>query len=251
MTATERAGLAFAPQHPWDRNFHLAFVAVCWLGVIMGFAPAVAARFSGLEDYPASIVLQIHAIIFPAWMVLWTAQVLLVRLRRLAWHRLLGLAAVAFIPIMSVTGVWSEILSQRFYSPTDPANQSFFIIPLAYMVMFPALAGASLWFRKAPSTHKRLMLLANATIVSVGFARWWGGAVASVVGDDHLGMLLNTYSGFYLLVGAAMIYDLVTRKRIHVSYMIAVPILLASQIVVSLLYHAEEWRPVARWIAGI
>jgi hypothetical protein len=95
------------------------------------------------------------------------------------------------------------------------------------------------------------MLLANATIVSVGFARWWGGAIAGAVGDDFFGMLLNTYSGFYLLVGAAVAYDLVTRGRIHISYQIAVPILLACQLVVSWLYHAEEWRPVARWIAGI
>ena len=249
--STTRAEPIFAPQHPWDRNFHLAFVATCWLGVIMGFAPAVAARFSGIEDYSASIVLQIHAIIFPAWMVLLTAQVLLIRVRKLAWHSPLGLTALAFIPVMVVTGIWSEILSQRFYSPDDPNNLSFFIVPLAYMVMFPALAGASLWFRKSPSTHKRLMLLANATIVSAGFSRWWGSAVASVVGDGYVGMLLNTYSGFYLLVSAGMIYDLITRKRIHPSYLVAVPILLACQIIVSLLYHAEEWRPLARWIAGI
>lgn len=249
--STQQAAPTFAPQHPWDRNFHLAFIAACWLGVLMGFAPTVAARFSGIEDYPASVVLQIHAIAFSAWMVLLTAQVLLIRVRRLAWHRLLGLTAFGFIPVMVVTGVWAEILSQRFYSPNDPDNQSFFIVPLAYMVMFPVLAGASLWFRKLPSTHKRLMLLANATIVSVGFSRWWGGAVASVVGDGYVGMLLNTYSGFYLLVGAAMAYDLVTRKRVHASYVITVPILLACQVVVSLLYHAEEWRPVARWIVGI
>lgn len=248
---TARIANSFAAQHPWDRNFHLAFVAVCWLGVIMGFAPAVTARFSGVEDYPASIVLQIHAIVFSAWMVLLTLQVVLVRARRLAWHRRLGLTALVFIPVMVVTGVWSEILSQRFYSVDDPGNQSFFIVPLAYMVTFPALAGASLWFRGSPATHKRLMLLANATIVGVGFSRWWGGAIADVVGDDYVGMLLNTYSGFYLLVGGALAYDLATRKRIHISYLITVPVLLASQMVVSLLYHAEEWRPVARWIAGI
>ncbi len=221
------------------------------LGVIMGFGPAVAARFSDHEDYPASVVLQIHAIIFPGWLVLFTLQVLPVGLRRPALHRALGLAGFAFIPAMAIAAVWSEILSQRFYSVDDPRNQSFFIVPLTYMVVFPLLAGAALWFRKSPATHKRLMPLANAFIVGAAYARWWGEAIIATVGDDHIGMLLNRYAGFYLLTAAALAYDVITRGRIHRSYLIAAPLILAGQIVVTILYHAEAWRPVARWIAGI
>ncbi|MEQ1608575.1 MAG: hypothetical protein ABL956_06360 [Hyphomonadaceae bacterium] len=112
----------FAIQHKWDRAFFLSFLAACWLGVITDFGPAVAARFSGHEDYPASVVLQIHAIIFPGWLVLFTLQVLPTGLRRPALHRALGLAGFAFIPAMAITAVWSEILSQRFYSVDDPRN---------------------------------------------------------------------------------------------------------------------------------
>jgi uncharacterized membrane protein YozB (DUF420 family) len=93
---------------------------MCWLGVIMGFAPAVTARFTGHEDYPASVILQIHAITFSAWLVLLTLQVLLIGLRTPAIHRLLGLTGFVFMPVMVVTSVWSEILSQRFYSVNDP-----------------------------------------------------------------------------------------------------------------------------------
>jgi hypothetical protein len=242
---------AFAPQHPWDRAFFLGFVAACWLGVIMGFAPAVTARFTGHEDYPASLILQVHAIVFPAWLVLLTVQVLLIGLRKPAWHRLLGLTGLAFIPVMVVTGVWSEILSQRHYSPNDPGNQGFFIVPLSYMVVFPLLAGASLWFRRSPATHKRLMLLANAFLVAAAYARWWGEGIMAAVGDGYAGMLLNTYAGFYLLAGAGIAYDLATRRRVHPSYLIVAPLIIAAQIAISVIYHAEEWRPIARWIAGI
>ena len=30
----------FIAHHKWDRNFFLAFLALCWLGVLMGFVPA-------------------------------------------------------------------------------------------------------------------------------------------------------------------------------------------------------------------
>jgi hypothetical protein len=119
------------------------------------------------------------------------------------------------------------------------------------MTVFPLLAGASLWFRKSPATHKRLMLLANALIVSVGYARWWGEAITKVVGDGHVGMLLSTYAGFYLITAAAMAYDLATLGRIHYAYLIGAPLIVTSQVTVSVICHAAEWRPIARWIAGI
>jgi hypothetical protein len=241
----------FAAQHPWDRNFFLAFILACWLGVIMGFAPAVIDRFSGRAGYPASMVLQVHAIVFPAWMVIITCQILLIRTHQVRLHQTLGLSALGLIPVMTVTGVWSEILSQRVYSPNDPLNQAFFIIPLAYMVMFPAVAGAAIWFRRAPSTHKRLILLATTTIVSAAYSRWWNPSIAAVVGDGYIGMMLNSYMGFYLIAGAAMLYDFVTRGRVHPVYLITVPALIFMQAVASYLYHSPDWLPVARRIAGI
>ena len=60
----------FIAYHKWDRNFFLAFLALCWLGVLMGFTPAATKRYAGHADYPAPLILEIHAFAFSAWMAL-------------------------------------------------------------------------------------------------------------------------------------------------------------------------------------
>ncbi len=247
----ENAPAQFAAWHRWDRNFFLAFVAACWLGAVMGFAPAVTARFTGQADYEASIVLQVHAFAYPAWLVLLTLQVGLIRAKRTPWHRRLGLSALVLIPVMAVTGIWSEILSQRFYGPGSPLAQSFFIIPLFYTAAFVLLAGAALAMRGTPAAHKRLILLATATIVGAAYTRWWGRAIMEVTGDGFFGMIANTFTPFWLFAGLAVLYDWITRRQVHIVYIIALPILIAAHLGVSVIYHADWWRPVSRSLTGI
>jgi len=131
---------AFAANHSWDRNFFLFFVLFCWLGVSMGFEPAVTARMAGKAAYSAPPALQIHAIAFIGWLSLLTLQILLIHFRRFHIHRVLGLIGFVLIPVMVVSAVYSEILSQRFYSVEDPENSRLFLYPLMTMLVFPLLA---------------------------------------------------------------------------------------------------------------
>lgn len=248
---TNSAPARFAPYHPWDRAFFLAFVLACWIGTVMGFAPAVIARFTGEADYQASLILQVHAFAYPGWLVLLTLQVLLIRLKRPHLHRRLGLSALALIPVMAVSGVWAEIHSQRFYGPDDPLTQSFFIIPLFYTAAFVLLAGAALALRGDSSAHKRLIFLATATIVGAAYTRWWGEGIMSVTGDGFFGMIANTFTPFWLFAAAGALYDQVTRRQVHRVWLIVLPLMLAAHLVVSVIYHAEWWRPISRAITGI
>jgi len=241
----------FAPYHPWDRTFYLAFVLACWLGAIMGFAAPVMARFTGKADYDASLILQVHAFAYPGWLVLLTLQVLLIRTKRAQFHRLLGLSALVLIPVMAVSGVWSEILSQRFYGPNDPLTQAFFIIPLFYTAAFVLLAGAALLLRADPSAHKRLIFLATITIVGAAYTRWWGEALMAAFGDGFFGMIINTFTPFWLFAALAVLYDWHTRRQVHRVFVIALPLTLAAHLAVSAVYHAEGWLPLSRAISGI
>ena len=104
----------FIAYHKWDRNFFLAFLALCWLGVLMGFTPAAMKRYAGHADYPAPLILEIHAFAFCAWMILLTTQIALIRARRPRLHMKLGLAGFALVPVMAISGALSELFSQRF-----------------------------------------------------------------------------------------------------------------------------------------
>lgn len=240
----------FAAYHAADRNFFLLFLVLCWLGVIGGFMPSVTKRLAGNADYAAPLVLQVHVFAFTAWLLLLGMQMALIRWRRPAVHKQLGLAAIILIPIMSVTALWSEIYSQQFYFDHPPNSQAFFIVPIANVIAFTILASAALVSRKDASTHKRLILLATTVIAGVGYSRWWGEGLYAAFGDGLWGMIINTYTGTNLLLAGAVAYDLVTRKRVHRVYEIGVPMLLLSELAVSLIYHAPEWLPVARYLIG-
>ena len=96
MTASK----PFAPNHPWDRNAHLAFVLIAWGATIMGFGSSLVERLRGHADYPAPLVLHAHAALFIGWLGLLTAQVLLIRANRRSVHRTLGLTALVLVPAL-------------------------------------------------------------------------------------------------------------------------------------------------------
>ncbi len=250
MTETADSKSAFAEQHDWDRNFFLLFLVLCWLGVIMGFAPAVTGRFQGKADYVAPLRLHIHAIAFIGWLVLLSAQILLIRFKADAVHRTLGLVSFALIPIMVVSAIWSEVYSQQFYVAKHPENLQFFIIPIYYVTAFGILAGCAVALRRFPSTHKRLIYLATSVIVGAAYGRWWGHPIGKLVGDTYWGTIIYTFTGFNMLVCLALAYDLITRRTLHKVFVIAVPILLLAELIVSFIYHNPAWPPIARMIIG-
>ena len=237
-----RRFLAF---HRWDRNFFLTFLALCWLGVLMGFKPAVMKRYTGQADYPAPLILQIHAVAFSAWLALLTTQIGLIRSGRPKLHMRLGLIGFALVPVMAVSAFFSEVYSQRFYFAHPPNSQAFFILPIFYVIAFTSLATSALALRSNPPAHKRLILLATTIIVGAAYARWWGEALSRMVGDGLGGMLVNTYAGTDLLLLGAVAYDWITRKRLHAVYEIAVPAILAGEIATTFIYHSPRWLPIA------
>ena len=235
----------FIAFHKWDRNFFLAFIALCWLGVLMGFEPAVTKRFAGHADYPAPLILQIHAFAFSAWLLLLTTQIGLIRNGAARVHMKLGLAGFALVPVMAVSAFFSEVYSQRFYFAHPPNSQAFFILPIFYVIAFTTLATSALAMRGSPPAHKRLIFLATTIIVGAAYTRWWGTALYNMFGDGYGGMLLNSYTGTNLLLLYAVGYDWFTRGRLHRVYEIGVPAILLGEIATTLIYHSPRWLPIA------
>lgn len=238
----------FAVYDVRDRNFFLGFVVVAWLGVILGFAPPSWARFNGEADYSAPLILQLHAGLYLLWMVLLTVQVTLIRTGRQAIHRKLGLSAAAMIPLMVLTGFFAEAYSQRHYLGHPPDSQAFFIIPIFYVAAFGVLATMAVLKRREPAAHKRLIYLATTIIVGAAWTRVIGGKLAGVVGDGFWGTIGNTFTSTNLFLAALMLFDWRTRGRLHPVVLAVVPAILACELLVSWIYHAPAWLPLARAI---
>jgi hypothetical protein len=107
-------------------------------------------------------------------------------------------------------------------------------------VVFAALVGAGWYFRRSSQTHKRLMLMATAgALVGPGVSR-----LPFVSGKPPvIGMLALAF----LLAGP--VYDLVTRRRVHLAYVWSVLLaLLAIPPVVAQLSATAVWHSMAAWL---
>jgi hypothetical protein len=227
--------------------FFALFLAACWLGVAFGFFPASSGRIMGRADYVAPLILHIHAAAFVGWLSLLTVQILLIRNRRPALHMKLGWIGLTLVPVMAYSGIAAELYSQRFYIQRSDDGLDFFVLPLMYTIVFPAFALAGLLFaRRDPAAHKRLILMATTVIVGAAYARWWGEPLAGAFGDAYVGMLINSFTGTNLILAAAVGYDLVTRRRVHRVYLIGIPLIFATQVLCSWIYHAQWWPEISR-----
>lgn len=242
-TSTRRRFVAF---HKWDRNFYLAFLAACWLGVLMGFVPAGLKRYAGDAEYPAPLILEVHAFAFSAWMCLLTFQIALIRTHKPKLHMKLGLVGFGLVPLMAVSAFLSEVYSQQWRFVHPPNSQPFFIIAIFEVLGFATFATAALIFRKNPAAHKRLILLATTMIVGAAYGRWWGTGLYNLFGEGLSGVLIYTYTGTNLLLLGAVAYDWWTRGRIHPVYEVAVPAILAGEVATTIIYHSASWLPIAR-----
>lgn len=246
MTA---GGARFAPRAKWDRDFFLLMVGLLWLGILMGFVPDILAHVRMHKPaYP--LIVHIHAAAFVGWLCLLAAQVALIRSGRAAIHRRLGIAGAVLAAIMVVLGFAASEIVDRLQFGTKDADPSFLAIQLADLLNFGVLASAAVVWRKTPSAHKRLILLATIFIANAGFSRWWGEAIAKRVGSG----LWQDWMVFFLadLILVALIggYDLLTRRRLHPAFVVGAVFGLSVETIAVWLYVSPWWKPVASLLLG-
>lgn len=231
-----------------DRNFFLLMVVLIWLGILMGFGPEVAHRIQTRR--PFEMVVYIHGVVFVAWLCLLTAQVLLIRSRRVDIHRELGMAGVALYGAMIVLAAATSVVVDYDHFPTPQSDPSFLSIQLADIVSFAVLGGAAIAWRKTGDAHKRLMILATISISNAGFARWWDPGLEKLFGDGLWGSWAQDYLSDFLLIALLGMYDLFTRRRLYFAYVLGSAWELVVGFIGALLYVSPWWKPVATMLIG-
>jgi hypothetical protein len=184
----------------------------------------------------------VHGVAFSAWIVLFVAQTTLVAAGRTDLHRRLGVAGAVLAAGMVVLGTVMAIENAREgHAPPGIPPRVFLIIPLFDMLVFAPLVAAAVWYRNRPETHKRLMLLATFTLLAA--------AVARLPGALAVGPLL--YFGVVdLLILTGVLYDVVTRRKVHPAYVWGGLAILASQGIRIVLSGTGAWLAVATWLTS-
>jgi uncharacterized membrane protein YozB (DUF420 family) len=228
-------------RHPWDRHFYLAFVIAACAVVLFGFGPTYYFRLLG-SDAPISTIVHLHAIVFSLWMVLFLVQTILVEIGRVNLHKTLGMLGLLLAVAIVIIGFKTMIEGGRtgYLGPGVERNLEFsslfMIVPLRDLVWFVGCLAMALFFRNTPETHKRLMIL-----LFVGGLL--GVVLARVPGP------LNSMVGFAFLL-IPPIYDMVTRRRIHLVYWIGIPIFIMSTILAGVIGETAAWKSFADWLVG-
>ncbi len=242
-------GAQFAPYHKWDRNFFLLYVALIWLGIGMGFVPEMIDHIQKHEAAYALIV-HFHAVVFVGWLVVLTAQVLLIRRQRHDLHKQLGIAAMVLAAVMMVIGPATAIVVQRAAFGTPDSDPAFFAIQFFDIVAFAGLVVAAFLQRGNSPAHKRLMLLATLMISDAGFARWLGGPLHQIFGDRFMPYMAHFYVPNDLLILGLGAYDLITRRRLHPAYVAGAVWIFAIQLLIGYLYTAPWWKVFVTHLIG-
>lgn len=243
------AAARFAPYHKWDRNFFLLYVALIWLGIVMGFGGEIVEHIQKHEAaYP--LIVHFHAVAFVGWLVVLTAQVLLIRRGRHDLHKQLGVAAMVLAAIMVVLGPATAIVVQRAQFGTPDSDSAFFAIQFTDILAFTGLVTAAFLQRGNSPAHKRLILLATLYISDAGFARWLAGPLHGMFGNSLWPYMPHLYLANDLLILGLGAYDLITRRRLHPAYLAGLVWVAANQLTAGYLYTTPWWKVFTTHLIG-
>jgi uncharacterized membrane protein YozB (DUF420 family) len=206
--AIEKAGMG-------RRLFFVIMASAVIVTVFAGFAPTFFLRGSFTQDRPMSFLLHVHGIVFSAWVTVFLVQTLLIARGSRRLHQLLGWIAVGIGATMVILVVAAMIEQLRRVGgfPPPPLALSAFDI-----AVFAILVGAAIYHRKQPDWHKRFLLSATILLLGAPMFRF----VIHYVGITDMSKvgIVST-----LLVDAFFLpsftYDLITRRRIHPAYLVA------------------------------
>jgi len=229
----------FAPNHPWDRNFFLLYAGLIWFGILAGFGPEILKHLQGHEK-PYPPIVHFHAAAFMGWLALFTTQILLIRTKRVAIHRKLGLAMIGLAVVMAVVGPLTALIADHAKIGTAAYDPAFVAIQFTDIVGFIGLIGAAVAFRNVAPIHKRLALLSTLSIADAGFARWL--FALGMTGTDPLSTWGSLYVCTTLLILGVGAYDLITRGRLLPAYVAAVIWIALIQTTSMALYFSPAWK---------
>jgi FtsH-binding integral membrane protein len=210
--------------------------------VFIGFARSYFLAGVFRAPLPGAII-HIHGAAFSCWILLLIAQVSLVTAGRVDIHRKLGLAGFGLACLMVILGVLAATnsLSRGFAPPgsgMDP--KTFFVIPLADMLVFATLVFFAYRARFNPSAHKRLILIATITLMDAPTGRPPFNVITAHPFLDGA----FTWVFLLLLVG----YDLWSTRRVQRATIWAGLFLLIVQQLRFPIGNSGAWHALAAWV---
>jgi hypothetical protein len=221
--------MAELTSHPWI-YLGLALgmsVTAYWGFAYTYFIPVLAGVYP-----PVSPAIHVHGWSFFLWFLLLPVQALLMATGRRHAHFTLGGASMALAAVMAFTGILvASVRIDQGLSTTDPDEFTMFWkgfgqLIMYNMVLFIGFYGTAIARRHQPDTHKRLMMLASASVLPAAIFR----IIVGLSGYYWLATPGWVMPAAFFLPAAfiviGMVHDRVTRGSVHRVYLVGLPVLL-------------------------
>lgn len=220
-----------------ERYFYFAISLLITAVVVYGFTHTIERKLTHANPRPP-LLLWLHVVLFSGWLVFYTLQSVLVRIRKLSLHRTLGWAGATLGASMIVVGPWTAVVMARFdIRQLHRANRdAFLIVPLFDIFVFASCLGLAIFWRNIPERHRRLMLIATCALTGAAFGRM-----------PLMHSPLAFYGGIDTLILLGAVRDFVVNRRIHTVYLVTMPLLVAAQVIVAQIFlnRAAFWLQIA------
>jgi hypothetical protein len=186
--------------------------------------------------------IRVHAVVFTGWMLLLTAQVLLVLRNRVAWHRKMGWVAAGWACLMAIMGPWAAMASQTAHMHSPGFFPQFLSINLVDIGGFLILLAWGIALRRNPAAHKRMMILATVSLADPGFNRFADWLIPAIPASVPA-MFLFIFYGNVVLVLLIAAWDW-RRRRLMRQFVVGAAGLLSAEFIATLLLFWGPWRAV-------
>lgn len=229
------------------RRFYIIMGSAAVLVVVVGFSGSFYGVATGTKSMTPLV--QLHAAVFSAWLVLYLVQTGLVASGRTALHRQLGITGLVLAVAVVGVGCQTAITAaRRGYDITlDGKNDDplrFLVFTLGDLLSFAILIAAALWYRQRPEVHKRLMLLATVgPMMSAALVHVW---VQFPIVAARPPLFLASMAS---LLFAGAVYDRVSCGRFHpVSLRGAVILFVWGNVRAFVIGPSAAWHRFAEWL---
>ena len=252
-------GAVTTVQRPRDRRtFYVFMAATCLVVVFMGFVPTYWLQLTP-GTFIGAPLLHLHAVLFSAWPLYLLVQTTLAARGRVDRHRAWGLLGISLATAMVFVGfaVANNVLATRLAAGYGDAARAFHVASISMITLFGGFVFLAIVYVSRPDIHKRLMLLATASMLAPAIARVWFAVTVGIGPGLRPGLgpprtvesVLMPALIADTVVVAGVLYDMRTRGRPHPAYLIGGAVVLAVQVLRVPLSTTPWWFAIADFLA--
>ena len=198
-------------------------------------------------EFHGPVLAYVHGAFVSGWLLLFLVQSLLIQTGRVARHRTLGWIGLALAPGVMVTTMAMGVYALRrdVAAGGGATEVSLLVGSFTSPLIYAALFGAAVAWRRRPDYHKRLMFLATAVILWPAFFRFRHYFPSVPRPDIWFAFVLPQVP-----ILLAMLHDKWSVGRVHVVYWTVGLAVIAEAGAEVWLFDGAGWRIVAAWLAG-